>query len=149
MNYINNHFTSKQKTNYKFLRFLFNSAFWIFLFSLIPAFIAGSIIYAIIGLMIWFVFRIQSNRCVNCLKWNSLDEIDSRSVNHSDYNLKSGGIMMVLYKKHLKCKKCQNEFYLLEEKTGSFDGIAKAKRKKYNDRFNSPERSKPQSSKRI
>jgi|LakMenEpi03Aug12_release.lakeMendotaPanAssembly.Ray.scaffolds.fasta_scaffold1082539_1 hypothetical protein len=119
----NKKFDQKQNSNYKKLQFVFGFAFWIFMASVVLMFWFGKFIYLIGGIAIYFILRLNTARCVNCLAYNSLEEKATRSMNFSDYNLK-GGPLMILEAKTMHCRKCGFMCDKLVERTASIEGIA-------------------------
>lgn len=119
----NKKFDQKQNSNYQKLRLIFGFAFWVFITSVVLMFWYGKIIYLLVGLAIYFILRLNTVRCVNCMSFNSLEEKASRGVNFSDYNLK-GGPLMILEAKTMNCRKCGFICDKLVERTGSYEGIA-------------------------
>ena len=119
----NKKFDPKQNSNYKKLQFIFGLAFWLFIASVVLMFWYGKFMFLLAGFTIYFVLRINTNRCVNCMTFNSLEEKGSRGVNFSDYDLK-GGPLMILEAKTMHCKKCGFICDKLVERTGNYEGVA-------------------------
>jgi hypothetical protein len=130
----NKKFDQKQNLNYQKLRFIFGFAFWIFMASVVLMFWFGKFIYLLGGLALYFILRLNTTRCVNCLAFNSLEEKASRNVNFRDYNLK-GGQLMILEAKTMHCRKCGFICDKLEERTGSVEGVAAMGRERKRRKF--------------
>lgn len=124
----------KQNANYKKLRFLFGIAFWIFIGSVVVMFWYGDFFYLLGGLAIYFMLRLNTARCVNCMSFRSYDEKASRSVNFHDYDLK-GSPLMILEAKTLHCRKCNFTWDKLEERTGNVEGVASMGRERRRRKF--------------
>jgi hypothetical protein len=146
-------FTPAQRRNYTFLRFLYNFAGWFAVASIVLPFVFVSINYfmegvfykdisvkipwfwIIIGaLVLWVVLRgFTSNRCLNCFKFNALEEQSETIVSDwSKYGLEKTKIdkggLQIMAVKQLKCKKCAFECQQITTRTGATNGIARMSR---------------------
>ncbi len=134
------HFTPAQRRNYKFLRFLFNFAGWLAVASIVLPFIYVSITYFLEGafyyyisyqipwfgiivgaLVLWVLLRgFTSNRCLNCFRFNALEEQSEKILGNE--------LLILNVVKHMKCKKCGFECEQISQRTGSYEGIGRMSR---------------------
>jgi hypothetical protein len=134
------HFTPAQRRNYTFLRFLYNFAGWFAVASIVLPFVFVSINYFMEGvfykgisvkipwfwiivgaLVLWLVLRrFTSNRCLNCFKFNALEEQSEKILGNE--------LLTLNVAKHMKCKKCGFECEQISQRGGSHEGIGRMSR---------------------
>jgi hypothetical protein len=138
--FTDSNFTPTQRRNYTFLRFLYNFAGWFAVASIVLPFVFVSINYFMEGvfykgisvkipwfwifigaLVLWLVLRgFTSNGCLNCFKFNALEEQSEKILGNE--------LLTLNVAKHMKCKKCGFECEQISQRTGGYEGIGRMSR---------------------
>lgn len=148
--FIDTNFTTGQLRNYKRLRFLFDFAGWFAIGSIVLGFtlsIFESFLYElfyirlpfevpkfwiiVFALVLWVVLRVFTQRCLNCLKFNSLEGKEEKiEGDWSKYGLIKSkyDVLQILVVTKKKCKKCGFECVQISQRTGSYEGIGRMSR---------------------